>query len=647
MHTAHIHSIRLFFLILSFITAGEAFSTSATDPLLPVPDGNPNLASEQSTVDITHQELRLQLDPRERYIRGHVTTTFRTENDPTTHLTLDLHRGLIIDSIISHDGIHLTYERDTSHTTRITLAQILYPGQFTSVHIYYQGIPPENGLGSFVQTEHATDAIIWTLSEPYGARDWWPCGQNLTDKVDSLDLWITVPEGYRAASNGLLLSETPTQDDRITFHWQHRYPIATYLVAVAVSNYQVHTFEIPLTHGPLPIVNYLYPQNYDVHSRQIESILPPMMQLYEELFIPYPFHQEKYGHAQFGFGGGMEHQTMSFMGSFSYSLVAHELAHQWFGDYLTCGSWQDIWLNEGFADYLTGLAYERITKDGRWENHLESAINSITSAPGGSLWVPDTTDISQIFSSRLSYRKGGMVLHMLRWVLGDDDFFEGIRRYLTDETTQYAFVRTWHLKQHLEAVSGHDLTEFFEDWYLGEGYPSFQVQWRNTDHGLYLKIHQTTSHPSVDFFEMPVEIGVYSPEQDSLLRLDFKEDGQEFEIAMPWTVDSLAFDPRMWLISANNTTEVVTGLEDFPVDSPYHIFPNPTAGAIHIHNTSSSAIRQIALYSTHGKLLFSEPVSVSPGLIYELDVTRHPTGLYILVLRSANGRVSSYKIVKR
>src|SRR5690606_4668774 len=132
--------------------------------------------------------------------------------------------------------------------------------------------PEAFGFGSFVQTAHSTDSIIWTLSEPYGARDWWPFYQNLHDKIDSIDLWITVPEGYRAASNGLLLSESDTENDQLTFHWSHRYPIATYLVALAVTNYQVYQMEVDLANGPLTVLNYLYPQDFDRHSAQIDSV---------------------------------------------------------------------------------------------------------------------------------------------------------------------------------------------------------------------------------------------------------------------------------------------------------------------------------------------------------------------------------------
>ncbi|HLU95024.1 MAG TPA: M1 family aminopeptidase, partial [Membranihabitans sp.] len=470
-------------------------------------------------------------------------------------------------------------------------------------------------------------------------------GQNLTDKIDSLDLWITVPKGYRAASNGLLVSETPTDNDRIVFHWSHRYPIATYLVALAVTNYQVHSFDIELANGPLTIVNYLYPQDFDKHSKQIENILPDMMRLFEALFIPYPFDKEKYGHAQFGFGGGMEHQTMSFMGGFSYSLTAHELAHQWFGDYVTCGSWQDIWLNEGFADYLTGLTYQFILKDGTWDNYLKSNISRITNAPGGSVFVPDTTDVDRIFSSRLSYNKGGMLLHMLRWIVGDAHFFEGIRGYLLDDKTRYSFVRTRHLMDHLERVSGIQLDEFFRDWYLGEGFPSYHVQWRNSDTTFYLKLNQSTDHTPIDFFELPVEIGLYGLGQDSLIRLDHTENGQEFEFDIPWVVDSVAFDPRHWIISASNTTEVVSGRNNIRKDSPYRIFPNPAGSVVHIENGDNSTIRNIRLYNFTGQLLKEYNLNIGPGLTGTIDLEDQKPGFYFILINGSSRSRTVHKII--
>ncbi len=626
-------------LLCRTVSAGDLASTSFSSEM------ESTFPSDFTGIDVTHQALHLNVDPRVNYISGRVETTFKALESSLTTIILDLHDEMNIDSIHHESGTSLTFRRNEGHTFEVDLPAPMDMGETATIFIYYQGAPEAFGFGSFVQTAHSTDSIIWTLSEPYGARDWWPCYQNLHDKIDSIDLWITVPEGYRAASNGLLLSESDTENDQVTFHWSHRYPIATYLVALAVTNYQVYQMEVDLANGPLTVLNYLYPQDFDRHSAQIDSVLPPMMQLFEDLFIPYPFDQEKYGHAQFGFGGGMEHQTMSFMGGFSHSLIAHELAHQWFGDYVTCGSWQDIWLNEGFADYLTGLTYEHLVGGNSWSSYLTASIRNITSAPGGSVFVPDTTTTGRIFNSRLTYRKGGMVLHMLRWIVGDEDFYEGIRNYLQDEETRFSFVKTRHLMDHLEQVSGRDLDDFFQDWYTGQGFPSYEVRWQNTDTTLLLTISQTTSHESVDFFELPLELGLYGAETDSLIRLEINENGESFEIPMPWHVDSIAVDPRHWIVSKDNTTRVMTDNQGKPSVGLHRIFPNPTSGIIFIENRNNEAIRTVDLYTTMGRRVRTFHQNVAPGITGRFDPGQLPAGLYFVVIRGRNGGMHAQKVM--
>lgn len=596
-------------------------------------------------VDIVHQGLHLTVDPSERYIRGIVETTFRTMSDSIHSLTLDLSNDLLIDSIQNEDGTGLDFNKNNNHTFTVRFPASLLKDQLNSIRIYYQGIPTENGFGSFVQTSHSTDFIVWTLSEPYGARDWWPCKQNLQDKIDSLDLWITVPTGYQVASNGLLQSEVLVKEGWTEFHWKHRYPIVTYLVAFAVSNYEIHEFEIELSQGNLPIKNFLYPQDFDRHSGTIEEILPSMMALFDSLFIPYPFFNEKYGHAQFGFGGGMEHQTMSFMGGFSYLLTAHELAHQWFGNFVTCGSWQDVWLNEGFASYLTALTYERILQNGTWENYLSSTLRKITNTPDGSLFVSDTSKVGRIFNSRLSYDKGSMVLHMLRWVVGDENFFDGVRSYMTDENARYGFARTSLLKQHLEATSGKDLKMFFEDWYIGEGFPSFHVGWTQSKGRINININQTTSHASVPFFEIPLELGLYGVDRDTFVRFDLTENNQLFELSMDWNVDSVSVDPHHWIISAHNTSEVITSSESNSDEGNIVLYPNPARNFILLENKAAIPIQKIYLSDATGRLKNTENVQLQPGNTTRIHLNKLPEGLYIITIVRRNGERINRKII--
>ena len=175
--------------------------------------------------------------------------------------------------------------------------------------------------------------------------------------------------------------------------WQHRYPIATYLVAIAVTNYSMYTQYAPLVgrSKPLPVVNYVFPQFRTDAERETRDVLP-MIRLFDSLFVPYPFEKEKYGHAQFTWGGGMEHQTMSFMVNFSYDLMAHELAHQWFGDMVTCGTWQDLWLNEGFATYLTVMTTEYLKSKEEANGKLRGMRSNICGNDGGSVFPTSYRD---------------------------------------------------------------------------------------------------------------------------------------------------------------------------------------------------------------------------------------------------------------
>src|SRR6185436_16576056 len=359
------------------------------------------------------------------------------------------------------------------------LVQINFPGnipasQKDSVTIFYKGVPANTAFGSFVQDFHNGTPVIWTLSEPYGSRDWWPCRNGVDDKADSIDFIISCPNAYRASSNGMLINETDNGITRTAFY-KHRYPIASYLVAFAVTNFKVLHHSVQLGTVNLPMITYCYPEDENAFQVNTPKVLQSLS-IYHQYFSAYPFINEKYGHTQFGWGGGMEHQTNSFITSPNENLMAHELAHQWFGDKVTCGSWQHIWLNEGFATYLSYFYFEKIDPAGHL-NRIKGLSNSITTLPDGSVFVEDTTNIGRVFSSRLTYNKGAYLLHMLRWVLGDTLFFRGLRQYVNDPALAYGFAKTNDLKRNLEQISNKTLTEFFNDWFIGQGYPSYTVKW--------------------------------------------------------------------------------------------------------------------------------------------------------------------------
>ncbi|HRH69388.1 MAG TPA: M1 family aminopeptidase [Flavobacteriales bacterium] len=523
--------------------------------------------------DLDYHRLELSMDPAVRAISGSVTHYFTALEDLST-LDLDLAGSLIV-SEVRHHGNAIGFTRNDDRLS-IELPATLPQAGRDSLTILYSGIPPSSGFGSFVQSMHQDAPILWTLSEPYGARDWWPCKQDLEDKADSLDVLVTVPQGQRVASNGLLISEAPINDGLVRFHWRHRYPIAYYLVALAITNYVAYTDVVALPEGPVDVLNYVFPENL-VSAQQNTPDIIPQMQLYSELFGRYPFANERYGHAQFLWGGGMEHQTMSFMGGFYYELLGHELAHQWFGNMVTCGSWEDIWLNEGFATYLTMLCYEHLQPQ-EWPNVREERHRIATSAPDGSVRCTDTTSVPRIFSSRLSYVKGAYLLHMLRWTCGDDAFFAGCRNYLNDPALRFGSALTPQLMEHMEMASGRDLDEFFADWYAGEGYPSYTITWTQLEDGSgQLEMLQTTSHPSVPLFEMRVPVLFTDGSRDTTLVFDQVENDQVFDFRLPFQATNAVLDPELNILWGPSTvTKVPVGAFGDP--KPV-LYPNPAGNS--------------------------------------------------------------------
>jgi aminopeptidase N len=551
-----------------------------------------------SLTDVIYQRMEWQVDPAIRYISGKVTTYFKSKTELLETIRFDLSDSLTVDSVIIRNTS--TPFSHQNNKINIELPEPLLFNKLDSVSVFYHGIPPKSESGSFETSSHGPEftPVLWTLSEPYGAMEWWPCKQSLADKIDSIDVIVTTPEEYKTASNGILVSEQ-VNDITKTMHWQHRFPIATYLVAIAVTNYERYSDFLKMENGDsIEILNYVYPEDLE-DAKNKTPVTVEIMQLYQNLVGNYPFAAEKYGHAQFGWGGGMEHQTMSFMGSLGYGLIAHELAHQWFGDYITLGSWQDIWLNEGFATYLTGLSYEYIETDW-WPVWKQVYSDQVKQEPDGAVYVTDTTSVSRIFSSRLSYAKGAYLLHMLRWVIGNDAFFQGIKNYFTDPKVANDFARSEDVIQHFEQVADTCLTEFFNDWLYGEGYPVYSAGFKPTDDGKTLiTLGQSTTHESVDFFEMPVPVRLYNTGQtDSLdVRLDHTSNQQQFTINTDFHVAGLVIDPDLWLISE---TEQIVGIPNQFSTQTIAVFPNPATTEISLQIPSGKQITGIRIFDING-----------------------------------------------
>lgn len=576
--------------------------------------------------DVTYLSARWSIDPSIRQISGSIHYSFIVTSDSYDTLQLDLSDSLNVSQVFSKgEEVQFLHNNDQLLVSLLGIDN----GDSCSVQIFYSGVPSNSGFGSFV-TSLSSDGepIMWTLSQPFGASDWWPAKESFSDKIDSSDYFISIPPGNKAAGIGKLISVDTSSTVAHTYHWKHRYPIATYLIAVAVANYSEIRREVPLREGTLELLNYCYPAQVGEWEWQQTEVIA-MLQYFDSLFTPYPFMLEKYGHAQFGWGGGMEHQTMSFMADLGPWLTSHELGHQWFGDAVTCATWEDIWLNEGFATYITGLFFERFNPPAfyYWKRNVR---DEITALPGGSIIVDDTTSVDRIFDGRLSYAKGAYVLHMLRNTLGDEIFFDGLRVYLETPGLKYGFSQTKDFQTVMESVSGVNLDIFFNQWVYGEGFPNIDIQWKSSDNGLYLNIQQVSSLENASWFSTTVPVHAYGEQDSTTFFLHIDQPEVFFLLNPGFKVTAIKVDPNAnWLARYN-----LTLLEDqSPKKHEILIFPNPTNGALQVQIPDGQFPSKVQLIQLDGRSVETK-ISIDKYLgIYKLDLSPAlESGIYILQL---------------
>ena len=589
---------------------------------------NPNTLN----YDVTYHELRFTVNPTNTTasISGVVSTTFTALSNMNS-ITFDMATALVVSSV-TMNSTNLTFSQ-SSYELNINFPSTITTGTSATVTITYSGIPP-TAEGAFTRGTHSGTPIIYTLSEPFGARDWWPCKQDLNDKINSFDMYITAPSTYYSVSNGLEQSRVVVGPNATT-HFKHLYPIPAYLIVLNVTNYQTFNQQAGLgtVASPyFPIINYLYPETNTAATQTALAVTPTIMNLFESLLEPYPFRNEKYGHAQFGWGGGMEHSTVSSMGSFGRDLIAHEMAHQWFGDKITCGTWKDIWLNEGITEYMSGLVRENLDGAAPFVLWKENKINNITSVATGATYLTDAEalNVNRIFSSRLSYNKGAMINHMLRWKMGDALFFQALKSYLADPALAYGYAVTANFQSHLEAAYGSSLSEFFNDWLYNQGYPTYDIVAQNWGAGqVKITVNQTQSHSSVSFFEMPLQIRLLgSGGLTHDVVVDNTSNGQEFIVSTPFPATGVIFDPNKHIISRDNTETL--GNDTFDMNNAVSVYPVPAENELNIQFPTNFTLVKVQIYNNLGQLLATDYKNT-------INTSQLSSGVHFLKIETSEG----------
>lgn len=554
-------------------------------------------------------------------------------------VSLDLRKELTVDSVV-YNGQKTSFLHSNPHQLIVNFPQQIATQSTDSFKIYYKGLP-NRSAGSYFRDVIASGPTIATLSEPYGAHFWWPCFENLSDKIDSLDVSLLIDTPYIGVSNGVLFS-SKIIGEKIQYNYKHRYPVATYLVAIAVSKYDfyVQNAFLPSIQKNMPIVNYTFPLN-NLESNKLQTLeTVSIIRLFDSLFGTYPFHKEHYGHMQFSNSGGMEHQTISSMSGFNYDLIAHELAHQWFGDKITCGSWKELWLNEGFATYLNLLCYDFLKPREEWLSQIKKVKEDVLKLDNGSVYAYDTINEGALFNYRTTYQKGAMVLNQMRWYIGDKAFFNALKNYASDTTSAYGFTNQNKLKTHLETESGVSFDDYFNDWIFNQGHPIYEIKWQQKGMVLEIEISQTPSHNSVAEFNVPLPLLVRGAQTDSLLRVPIN--GLSFKVEMPlnFIVKQMEFDPYHQILAKANVL--------FPVLSEQNviIYPNPSNASLYF-SISTADISSYEIIDAVGKKVL-EKRYLSPVFretISTIESQNLSKGIYTIKFKTTDNNIIIKKII--
>ena len=598
-----------------------------------------NLAQIAQTekYDVNYYKLNLNMTNTSTTLSGYGEMQATAIQSIDTVL-YELFSSLTISSV-SLNGANVPFTRSGS---AVKIAANVSPGTSFIIRTNYSGTPPTaqtNPLGGSGMSNATSPSwgneVVWSLSEPFCAYEWWPCKQSLTDKADSCDVFITVPNSCKAGSNGVLTQVVNLGNGSSRYEWKHRHPIDYYLISVAVAEYVEYNVYANPVGAPSPILiqNYIYnnPQTLPNFQADIDETVD-FMELFYDLYGPYPFEDEKYGHCMAPFSGGMEHQTMTTQGFFNPTLTAHELGHQWWGDYVTCASWCDIWVNEGFASYSEQIMLENLYP-GQEVQNMQSVHNNVMSQPGGSVWVLDSLNEARIFSGRLTYDKGAAIVHTMRYMLNDDQlFYATLKNFLSSKAFGTAF--GVDVRDAFAQASGINFTPFFDEWYFGEGFPTYSVQWKQLGNDALVQISHTASAPNVTpTFTNPIDLKFVRPgNTDTTIRFDITSNSNLFQINGIGTLsNSISIDPQNWVVNQNGTITMnqLLGLESPNGSEGMELYPNPSNEEIYINNIPNDC--RYSIFDMYGKVQLMDKVSGGNSI----KTSSLPSGTYLLVLDGA------------
>jgi aminopeptidase N len=499
--------------------------------------------TEEHNFDVIHYEFDWDLDSGSSSIRGSAIIHGESTIQGLDRITIDLSNSMTVASVKQNQkSLSFTHQ---DHLLTIYLSKNYNKGESFAVEIDYSGYPTSGLYYDF----HGSEPIIYSLDEPSDARSWFPCYDHPSDKA-TVDLDITVPSGMVAASNGMLMGVEQNSNDTVTYSWQVSYPIATYLISVAATNYKTFSHTYTSGQDEMEVIYYVYPELLDFAKTDFENTVP-QIEFYSEAFGEYPFLREKYGMALIPGGTAMEHQTCTSYPARTINgeqthdwLIAHELAHQWWGDLVTLAEWPEIWLNEGFATYSDALWWEHLYGFPGLKARMSDFRTILLerySGPHHAIYDPPQ---GYLFSA-IEYEKGAWVLHMLRFVVGEKNFWKILKSYA--KTYAYDTVTTDDFKSVCEDFYGEDLDWFFDQWIYEPGYPRYEFSWGHSgSNSVRVVIKQTQE--SYPLYTMPIELQVVLPSgiEKRTVWVDGKMNA--YDLSFVESPSDVLFDPDQWIL---------------------------------------------------------------------------------------------------
>lgn len=503
--------------------------------------------SPSSLYDVQHYQFNIELSDASDTIKGKAVITIKLL-EPLSDILLDFStattgKGMHVQSCTMDGKIIDATAKEGNEKLGLVWKDALPSGSTHTFTIEYKGIPADGLIISKNMYGHRS---FFADNWPNRGHKWLPCIDDPADKA-TVEFIVTAPQHYRVVSNGILINETALEKNKKLTHWKEDVPVATKVMVIGVADFAVEL--AGTVQDSIPVYSWVYPENrekgfYDYG--QAKDVLP--------FFIDYvgPYGYKKLANVQSKtIFGGLENANTIFYSENSVTgtrksegLLAHEIAHQWFGNMATEKSFAHLWLSEGFATYMTILYMEN--KHGRdtalymLKEDRQQVINSPVTYQRPV--VDDTTNYMALLNSN-SYQKGGWILHMLHRELGENDFHKGIRAYYKEYANKNADTRD--LQKVFETVSGKDLSEFFDQWLYTPGIPELAIKWSYSKKKFKVRIQQLQEKE----FAFPLQLRLHTSTGESFIEtFSVDEEDQEFTVNVKTPVTGIEVDPETALL---------------------------------------------------------------------------------------------------